>query len=244
MATARSGSSVRHASPARLSAVRGQPSNGEPSGIAMSQSRRAWDPQGYSANVAGSGWRIMSSSSPRTNPSIDPPSKVTFPSRAASSSLSGIETFLLTPSTSAKAKRTNRTSRSFAIRSTSRLPVAFLVCECINRHRHSQGELVVRIGELAGANFADLPQSVEHGVPVHAELLCRRLDVLADGEVQAQRALEFGLVLFIVRAQRRERTRREVAQRFCIRTRQQQGVCAEFVVHADAAGTVEAARNR
>ena len=62
----------------------------------------------------------MSSSSPRTKPSIDPPSNVTRPSSAASSSSTGIETFLLTPKMSAKTKRTKRTFCSRASRTTSR----------------------------------------------------------------------------------------------------------------------------
>src|SRR5579884_3517559 len=186
----------------------------------------------------------MSSSSPRTKPSIDPPSKVTFPSSAASNSVTGTETFLATPSTSAKERRTNRTSRSLDRRKTSRLLRVALVCECIDRHCHSKSELVVRIVQFAGANLADLPQTVENRVAVHVELFRGGLDVFADAEIQPKRAFEFGLVFFVVYAQRRQRARRKFSELRGVGTGKQERICAQLVVHADSPCAVDSARDR
>src|SRR5580693_6092609 len=176
-------------STARRNVVRGQPSNGKPSGIAMSQIRRASRPSGaghgYIAKVDGSGLSCMSSSSPRTNPSIDPPSNVTCPSSAFSNSVAGIDTFLLTPKISAKTNRTKRTLCSRANLATSRLLAgrrSLGGVECIDCYRQTQSELIVRAFERARADFADLPQPVEDGMPVDVQTSRCRLDVLSDIE--------------------------------------------------------------
>src|SRR5579871_4764660 len=136
----------------------------------------------------------MSSSSPRTKPSIEPPSKVMRPSNAGSSSSIGIETFLLTPKMSAKTNRTKRTFCSRASRTTSRLAagrrhsvrvVEFIDCKC-----HTKRELVLRRVERTRADLADLPQAIEDRVAMHVELRRRRFDVLPDFEIELQRALE------------------------------------------------------
>ena len=72
---------------ARLSTDRGHPSNGVPSGLAMSQVMPPMraplaSGQGSTWKVSRSGFRYMSDSSIRTNPSIDEPSNITPPSRA------------------------------------------------------------------------------------------------------------------------------------------------------------------
>src|SRR5438477_7908281 len=67
----------------------------------MSQMSRAMRPPsssyGSTRNVSRSGFRTMSDSSIRTNPSIDDPSNMMSPSSAFSNWLSGTSTFLLTP---------------------------------------------------------------------------------------------------------------------------------------------------
>src|SRR5436305_15230920 len=125
----------------------------------------------------------MSASAPRAHPSIDAASNVTLPSSAACNSLTGVDTFLPTPSTSANANRTNCTCRSLARRKTSRLPAArreSLAGECIDCNCHSQRKLVVRIVEFAPADLADLPEAVEDRVPVHAQLGGRSFHIFAD----------------------------------------------------------------
>ena len=68
---------------------------------------------GKTWKVARSGLRYMSDSSIRTNPSIDDPSNMMWPSSASSNCPSGTSTFLMTPRMSVNCKRMNLTrSRS------------------------------------------------------------------------------------------------------------------------------------
>ena len=99
---------------ARFSACRGQPANGVPSGLWMSQiSRPIRSPvfcvHGRMRKVERSGRRNMSDSSIRTNPSIDEPSNMISPSSAAANWRSGISTFLMTPRMSVNWSRMNFT---------------------------------------------------------------------------------------------------------------------------------------
>src|ERR1700729_538954 len=145
----------------------------------------------------------MSSSSPRTNPSIDPPSKVMRPSSAASSSSTGIDTFLLTPKISANTRRTKRTFCSRASRTTSRFAEgrrqSDRVVEFINCNRQAKCELVLWAFKGARADLADLPQPVEDRVSVDVQRCRRGLHVLPDLEVELERAFELGRVLFVVK---------------------------------------------
>ncbi len=77
------------------------------------------------AKVSRSGFRIMSDSSIRTNPSIDEPSNMISPSSAFSNWLSGTSTFFTAPVMSVNCRRRNRTSCSRSISSTSSLPAPF-----------------------------------------------------------------------------------------------------------------------
>src|SRR5579862_2083353 len=197
------------------------------------------------ANVEGSGRKSMSSSSPRTKPSIEPPSNVTRPSSACSSSSTGIETFLLTPKMSAKTKRTNRTLRSCASFTTSRFPAGRLCgVECINCNRQSKSELIVRAFQRASADFADLAQAVEHRVPVDVELRGGGLDVLTDRKVKRERSLELGLMLVVVGTQRREHEPREFAQPLDVRPFVQERIRAEIGIGDHATGTADAPSDR
>ena len=93
-------------------------------------------------------------SSPRTNPSIEPPSKVTCPSSARRARSTGIETFLLMPKMSTKARRTKRTSASRASLRMSRLsgPASLLFrVERIDCNGCAKGELIVRAVERSRA---------------------------------------------------------------------------------------------
>ena len=86
----------------RLSVVRGQPANGVPSGLAMSQMMRPTraplgSVHGKTWKVARSGLRYMSDSSMRTKPSIEDPSNMICPSSASVNCRSGTSTFLMTP---------------------------------------------------------------------------------------------------------------------------------------------------
>ena len=110
----------------RFRVLRGQPANGVPSGLAMSQiSRPTSAPlgsvQGNTWNVAGSGFRYMSDSSIRTNPSIEDPSNMIRPSSASPNCRSGTSTFLMTPRMSVNCRRMNFTrSCSARVRITDR----------------------------------------------------------------------------------------------------------------------------
>ncbi len=85
----------------RLRQVRGSPSKSVPSGIFTSQTSRATFPRppsrGKIRNVLRSGWRSMSDSSMRVNPSIEDPSNMISPSKAFWNWLAGNSTFLLAP---------------------------------------------------------------------------------------------------------------------------------------------------
>src|SRR5580704_626625 len=160
------------------------------------------------ANVEGSGRSSMSSSSPRTKPSIDPPSKVIRPSRAASSWSIGIETFLLTPKMSAKTRRTNRALCSRASLTTSRLAArrrdSGRVVEFINCYRQAKRKLIVWAFQRARRDFGDLPQPVKDGMTMDVQLRSRRLDVLSELEIELQGSFQLGLMFRIVVPQRRE----------------------------------------
>src|SRR5579863_347859 len=140
----------------------------------------------------------MSSSSPRTNPSIDPPSKVTCPSSADSSWSIGTETFLLTPKMSAKTSLTKRTFASRASLTTSRLAEgrrgSGRVVEFIDCYRQTKRELIVRTFQRSRGDFADLSQPVKHGVTMDVQGRRRGLDVLSEPEVELERSLQLGLV--------------------------------------------------
>src|SRR5882724_5084904 len=86
----------------------------------MSQIRRpTFSPvfcvQGRMRNVERSGRRYMSDSSIRTNPSIDEPSNMIWPSSAVGNCRSGISTFLITPRMSVNCSRMNLTFARSAI---------------------------------------------------------------------------------------------------------------------------------
>src|SRR6266581_3063694 len=93
----------------------------------MSQMSRAMRPPsssyGSTRNVSRSGFRTMSDSSIRTNPSIDEPSNMMSPSSAFSNWLSGTSTFLLTPRMSVNCRRRKDTPCFLARSRISRLVV-------------------------------------------------------------------------------------------------------------------------
>ena len=102
----------------RLSTALESPSNGAPSGVAMSQNMRATafvlGRHGSTENVVGSGRAYMSLSSDLTKPSIDEPSKIIPRVRAVSSSSTVTATPFRMPRMSVNQSLTNLTSFSRA----------------------------------------------------------------------------------------------------------------------------------
>jgi hypothetical protein len=139
------------------------------------------------------------------NPSIEPPSNVTRPLIARSSSLTGIVMFFSMPAISTKASRIHFTPRSRAVFMMSRrtFPES-LTAESIDGNCGTQGQLIERAVEIEPADLADLAEAIEDRVPVNVELRCGHLDILSYIEEEAKGAHEFGLVFFVVRAQRLE----------------------------------------
>ncbi len=129
---------------------------------------------GRTANVAGSGWSTMSSSSSRMNPSHRAavegrPSRF---ERVPSSWWTGIVTkfFLDARRCRRTARRTQmRTPRSFLAELGDVAARAAFVNGREHRERlpHAGGELIVRAIEVEPADLADLPQAIEHRMAVH-----------------------------------------------------------------------------
>ena len=101
---------------------RGQPSNGVPSRLKMSQNTRA---TGASSGCQGRIWNVLASGRARTSlswtrekPSMAEPSKVMPSSRAFSSSAGVMAKVLAVPRTSVNHSCTNRTARSSTVLST------------------------------------------------------------------------------------------------------------------------------
>jgi len=78
---------------------------------------------GKMQNVLRSGFRYMSDSSIRTNPSIEEPSNMILPSSASSNCRSGISTFLMVPRISVNCRR-----RNFTYSRSARSRIWLLVC--------------------------------------------------------------------------------------------------------------------
>src|SRR5476649_1215024 len=94
---------------------------------------------GNTRKVERSGFRYMSDSSIRTNPSIDDPSNMILPSSASSNCRSGISTFLIVPRMSVNCRRMNLIfSRSVRSR------ICALVCLV-------PGDVAFAIGEFYGS---------------------------------------------------------------------------------------------
>ena len=81
-------------------------------------------------------------------------------------------------------------------------------------------------------------------MPVYVEPFGCGLDVLPDLEVELERALQLGLMLFVVRSQRGERLRREGAKPLDVGTFVDEAICAELVVERDVTGAEEPSSDR
>src|SRR5580704_13922195 len=186
----------------------------------------------------------MSSSSPLTNPSIDPPSNVMRASSADSSRSTGMETFLLTPKMSAKTRRMKRTLCSRASLRTSRLAEgrrdSGRVVEFIDCYRQTKCELIVRTFQRPRADLGDLPKPVEDGMAMHVQRRRRRLHVLSQLEVDLEGSFQFRLVFIVVTPQRRQRFRCEAAQPLHVGALVEERIGTELVVRRDPAASVNA----